>query len=56
VIGDLLRGCYATLRETLPDDVSECGVFLAGFTWAFLLHWVVLIIVTWSVCSQRGGC
>ena len=56
MLRDLIRGCYHTVRETMPDSVEECGFWMSGFCWAFGLHWVILILVTWSVCSTRGGC
>jgi hypothetical protein len=56
MLRDLLRGCWATLRETLPDTVEEWGAFFAWLTWAFVLHWEVLTIVAWTVCTDRGGC
>jgi hypothetical protein len=46
ILAELLRGAAETIRETLPGDEREAGVFVAGLAWAFCLHWVVLITVT----------
>lgn len=47
---EIVYGCYQTVRETLPASHEEAGVWMAGFVWAFCLHWVILIAVTyWSV-------
>ena len=56
MLRDLLSGCWASIRETLPDSVEQCGFGMGGFCWAFVLHWLVLIAVTWMTCSARGGC
>ena len=56
MLRDLLRGCWHTVRETLHSTAEEGGAFLSGMVYAFLAHWVLLILVSWSVCSQRGAC
>jgi len=43
----LAAGLMSDVRETLPDSEQTAGVWLAGFVWAFVIHWTVLILVTW---------
>lgn len=43
---DVAAGLWAAFRETLPSTEAEAGPFLGGFTWAFCLHWVILVTVT----------
>jgi hypothetical protein len=45
---DVARGLAESIRESLPADEKEAGPFLAGFCWAFGLHWLLLIVVTWA--------
>lgn len=49
----ILLYLLGTLRETLPDTTDEAGYFLSGFTWAFVLHWVFLILVTLVWAATR---
>ena len=41
------------VRETLPDDERTAGVWLAGFAWAFVLFWAMLILTTWLWSVSR---
>jgi hypothetical protein len=51
---DLALGVAESIRESLPGDEKEAAPFLAGFCWAFALHWGMLILVTWAwVTAQR---
>jgi cobalamin biosynthesis protein CobD/CbiB len=51
-----------SIRETLPDSEATAGVWLAGFTWAFALHWLIVIATTLAYLggrrrpSRRSGC
>jgi hypothetical protein len=56
MIGTILLALVNDFRETLPATTDEAGPFMAGFVWAFVIHWVILIAATWAYCSQRGGC
>lgn len=48
---DVLASLCTAVRESLPASEATAGVWLAGFAWAFALHWTLLILVTylWSV-------
>jgi hypothetical protein len=46
LLADIAAGLWASLRETFPTDEQEAGPFVAGMTWAFVIHWVLLITVT----------
>lgn len=52
----VLRYLYGTLRDTLPSTTDEAGPFLAGMAWAFILHWLIVIVITCLHCSAKGGC
>ena len=56
LLAEITRGLAESIRETLPRTDDEAGVFLSGLTWAFVLHWAILIAVTYLHCSARGGC
>lgn len=43
---DVALGLLASIRETLPDSEETAGAWVAGFAWAFAIHWVLLITVT----------
>lgn len=45
---------WGALRETLPSDDREAGIFLSGFTWAFVLFWMIVCAVTWSYAWSLG--
>jgi hypothetical protein len=53
---DVLRGCYHTVRETLPDTVENGSAFLSGMVYGSVLCWLMVIVASCQVCSQRGGC
>lgn len=55
-VSELVRDLLGDLRQTLPSTEDEAGAFVAGMAWAFVLHWLVLICVTWQHCASRGGC
>ena len=42
-----LRYVSEQVRETLPESEKTAGVWLAGFAWSFVLHWLMLVLVTW---------
>lgn len=52
---EIMRGAAESLRETLPSDTNEAGVFLAGMVWATVLCLAGLLFATWMHCSQIGG-
>jgi hypothetical protein len=56
LLADLLRGLATDLRATLPSTPDEGGAFLSGMVYSFLIHWGVLVAVTYAYCSARGGC
>lgn len=39
-------GLLESLRETLPTTEDDCGPFVAGMAWAFVLFWATLTAVT----------
>ena len=54
LLRELARGAVETVRETLPSDEREAGVFLAGATWAFVIFILVLIFATWASARALG--
>jgi hypothetical protein len=50
---DVALGVAESIRESLPSDEKEAGPFLAGFTWAFVLHWAILVLSTWAWFSAQ---
>jgi uncharacterized membrane protein required for colicin V production len=52
----VIRYLAEQLRETLPDSEETAGIWLAGFVWAFCLHWVIFCAVTLGHCWAKGGC
>lgn len=56
VLLEILKGAWQSFRETLPSTTDEAGPFLAGAAWAFVLHWTLLIAVTFAHCSRAGTC
>lgn len=58
IVWAILCAVVQGFRETLPssDDDVSMGAFVSGMTWAFVLHWAILIAVTYGYCSARGGC
>jgi hypothetical protein len=51
---EIARGAWSTIRETLPSDDREAGVFLAGFTWGFVIFWGLVIFVTILYAKAAG--
>jgi hypothetical protein len=45
---DVALGVAESIRETLPGDEKEAGAFLSGMVYAFVLHWAILLLVTWA--------
>jgi hypothetical protein len=56
ILLEIVRGAWESVRETWPTSESDAGPFLAGFCWAFCLHWVVLFAVTYAHCRASGTC
>ena len=54
VLAELVRGLYETIRETLPSDEREAGVFVAGMAWALVVYVVVLLFVSWGTIAAIG--
>jgi hypothetical protein len=54
LVTDIICGLAESFLETLPSSEGEAGVFLSGFCWAFVLHWVILIAVTASYVGGHG--
>jgi len=54
LLRDVALGLWASLRETLPGDETEAGVWLGGFCWAFSLHWIFLVLVTLAWYGGHG--
>lgn len=55
MLTDIVRGLWESIRETLPSTTDEAGAFLSGMTYAFILHWAVLIFVTYAYVTAGGG-
>lgn len=51
---EIARGAWDSIRETLPSDDHDAGVFLAGFTWAFVIFWGLVILVTILYAKAAG--
>jgi hypothetical protein len=56
ILLEILRGLAETIRETLPRDEREGGAFLSGLCYAFVIHWALLIAITWAHCRAAGTC
>lgn len=56
MLTEILRGIWESVRESLPTYPEDAGPFLAGFCWAFAIHWVVLIAITYAHCRSAGTC
>jgi hypothetical protein len=54
-IGSAVSSLAESIRETLPADEREAGVFLAGACWAFVLFWSMLIFVTYLWSRSTGA-
>jgi hypothetical protein len=54
VAADVVRGLAASIRETLPDDEKTAGAFLSGLVYAFVLHWAILLLVTYAWWVGQG--
>lgn len=54
LLAELARGCYETIRETLPSDSREAAVFVAGMTWALVVYVAVLLLVSWGTITAIG--
>jgi uncharacterized membrane protein YdbT with pleckstrin-like domain len=54
LLSSLARGAYESVRETLPADEHEAGVFVAGMAWAFVIYCFLLIIVSWVTAKALG--
>lgn len=37
-----------SIRESLPASEETAGVWLSGFVYAMVLHWVMLVLTTWA--------
>jgi hypothetical protein len=51
---EIVRAAWSTIRETLPADDREAGVFLAGLTWGFVIFWGLVIVVTILYAKAAG--
>jgi hypothetical protein len=51
---EIVRSAWETIRETLPSDDREAGVFLAGLTWGFVIFWGLVILVTILYAKAAG--
>jgi hypothetical protein len=51
---DVVRGVAESIRETLPGDDKEAGLWLGGFCWAFVLHWAIVLIMTYLWWVGQG--
>lgn len=56
ILLEILRGLCETIREVFPTSESDAGPWLAGFCVAFVIHWVILIAVTYAHCRAAGSC
>ena len=52
---EIVRSLASDLRATLPSDEHEAGVFLAGMVWMFVIHWALLIFVSWLWLKAAGA-
>ena len=51
---EIVSSAWDSIRETLPSDDHDAGVFLAGFTWAFVVFWGLVILVTILYAKAAG--
>jgi hypothetical protein len=49
----VVAALLAALREVLPSTEDELAPWFGGFCTSFVLHWVMLILVTWLWSISR---
>ncbi len=49
-----VAGFCTSVRETLPADEHEAGMFLAGMTWAFVIFMLLLVAVSMAWAQAHG--
>lgn len=56
LLWEIVRGLAETIRETLPSTSEEGSAFLSGACYAFVIHWALLIAITYAHCRASGTC
>jgi hypothetical protein len=51
---EIARGAWETIRETLPATEDEAGAFVAGMTYAFVIFFGLLVLVTMLYAKAAG--
>jgi hypothetical protein len=54
VVRLIVAGFVSPILDTLPASEEEAGWFLAGFTWAFGVFIVLLLLVTLAWAKAHG--
>jgi len=55
LVAEIVRGVCADVRATLPSTEDEAGPFLAGMIWMFVIHWTLMLAMTWWWMRSIGG-
>ncbi|HYW25881.1 MAG TPA: hypothetical protein VE953_17035 [Terriglobales bacterium] len=55
LVAEIVRDVCSDIRATLPADEQEGGAWLAGFCWAFAIHWSLLLLVTYFWARSVGA-
>ena len=55
VLFDVLRGCWESVRETLPTTEQDVAPFVAGLAWGLVIYVLLLILVSWATLTATGA-
>jgi hypothetical protein len=54
LLAAIVAGLTAEILESLPASDEHAGWWLAGFTWAFGVFIVLLLLVSWLWAKAHG--
>jgi len=54
-VAEIVRDVCSDIRATLPATTDEAGPFLAGMVWMFVIHWALLLLMTWFWMRSVGA-
>ena len=55
LVAEIVRDIASDIRATLPATEEEGGAFLAGMVWMFVIHWVLLLAVSYAWLRTTGA-
>jgi len=55
LVAEIVRDVCSDIRATLPATTDEAGPFLAGMVWMFVIHWALLLLMTWFWMRSVGA-